>query len=119
MRYKYSGIEISGTVAGSVFRKYKLYHNISVKIERNAVQWVMEGRVLYLAYFWNVLCKLVASKVQYIQLRSTCYGTVHSGTRGPGSVVGIVTGYGVDGPGIDTQWGWDFPHQSRPALEPI
>jgi len=37
---------------------------------------------------------------------------------GPGSVVGIATGYGLDGPGIKTQWGRDFPHLSRPALGP-
>ena len=36
----------------------------------------------------------------------------------PGSVVGIATGYGVDGPGIESRWGWDFPHLSRPALGP-
>jgi hypothetical protein len=35
---------------------------------------------------------------------------------GPGSVVSIATGYGLDGPGIESQWGRDFPHMSRPAL---
>jgi len=30
-------------------------------------------------------------------------------TCGPGSVVGIVTGYGLDGLGIESQWGRDFP----------
>jgi len=35
---------------------------------------------------------------------------------GPGSVVGRATGYGLDGPGIETRWGRDFPHLSRPAL---
>ena len=39
--------------------------------------------------------------------------------RGPGGVVGIATGYGLDGPGIESRWGRDFPHLSRPALEPI
>jgi len=34
----------------------------------------------------------------------------------PGSVVGIATGYGLDGPGIESRWGRDFPHLSRPAL---
>jgi len=38
--------------------------------------------------------------------------------RGPGSVVGIATGYGLDGPGIESQWGRDFPHLSRPSLKP-
>jgi hypothetical protein len=34
------------------------------------------------------------------------------------SSVGIATGYGLDGPGIETRWGRDFPHLSRPALGP-
>ena len=38
--------------------------------------------------------------------------------RGPGSVVGIATGYGLDGSGIETRWERDFPHLSRPALGP-
>jgi hypothetical protein len=38
--------------------------------------------------------------------------------RGPGSVVGIATGYELDSPGIETRWGRDFPHLSRPALGP-
>jgi len=37
---------------------------------------------------------------------------------GPGSSVDIVTGYGLDGPGIESQWERDFPHLSRPALGP-
>jgi hypothetical protein len=36
---------------------------------------------------------------------------------GPGSSVGLATGYGLDGPGIESLWGRDFPHLSRPALE--
>ena len=38
---------------------------------------------------------------------------------GPGSVVGIATDYGLDGPGIEFRWGRDFPHLSRPTLGPI
>ena len=37
---------------------------------------------------------------------------------GPGSLVGIATGYGLDGPGIESRWGRDFPHLSGPALGP-
>jgi hypothetical protein len=37
---------------------------------------------------------------------------------GPGSVVGIPTAYRLDGPGIESLWGRDFPHLSRPALRP-
>jgi len=35
-----------------------------------------------------------------------------------GSVVGIATGYRLDSPGIESQWGRDFLHLSRPALGP-
>jgi hypothetical protein len=37
---------------------------------------------------------------------------------GPGSSVGIATGYGLDGPGIEFRWWRDFLHLSRPALGP-
>jgi len=37
---------------------------------------------------------------------------------GPGSVVGIATAYGLDGPGIESRWRRDFPHLSRLALRP-
>jgi hypothetical protein len=37
---------------------------------------------------------------------------------GRDSSVGIATRYELDGPGIESQWGRDFPHPSRPALGP-
>jgi hypothetical protein len=46
------------------------------------------------------------------------YVIYHRSAGGPGSVVGIVTAYRLDGPGIESRWGQDFPHQSRPALRP-
>jgi hypothetical protein len=48
----------------------------------------------------------------------TCYSEVLSWFLGPGSVVGIVTGYGLDGRGIESRWRRDFPHLSKPALRP-
>jgi len=42
----------------------------------------------------------------------------HYVVGGPGSSVGITTGYLLDGPGIKSRWGRDFPHLSRPALGP-
>ena len=38
--------------------------------------------------------------------------------RGPGIVVHITTGYGLEGSGIESRWGQDFPHLSRPAQGP-
>jgi hypothetical protein len=37
---------------------------------------------------------------------------------GLGSSDGIATGYGMDGQGIESHWGRDFPHLSRPAQGP-
>jgi len=36
----------------------------------------------------------------------------------PDSSVVIATHYGLNGPGIESRWGRDFPHPSRPALRP-
>jgi len=36
----------------------------------------------------------------------------------PGSSVGIATEYVLDGPEIESRWGRDFQHLSRPALGP-
>jgi hypothetical protein len=43
-----------------------------------------------------------------------CFG------RGYGPVVGIATSYGLDGPGIESRWGRDFPApvQSGPGAHP-
>ena len=37
---------------------------------------------------------------------------------GRDSSVGVATRYELDGPGIESRWGRDFPHPSRPALGP-
>jgi hypothetical protein len=42
----------------------------------------------------------------------------YSDIRGHNSSVDIATGYGLDGPRIESQWGRDFSHTSRPALGP-
>ena len=40
----------------------------------------------------------------------------HTTRGGPGSVVGIATGYRLDSLGIESRWEREFPHLSRPAL---
>ena len=37
---------------------------------------------------------------------------------GQDSTVGIAIGYGLEGPGIESRWGRDFPHPSKLALGP-
>jgi hypothetical protein len=54
-------------------------------------------------------------------MKTTVYGVIDLSTCewcGPGSSVGIPIGYGLEGPGIDSRWGQDFSHTSRPALKP-
>jgi hypothetical protein len=50
--------------------------------------------------------------------RCTKFFNHHYVTSEPVSSVGIATGYGLGGPGIDSLWGRDFPHLSRPSLGP-
>jgi len=38
---------------------------------------------------------------------------------GRDSAVDVATRQGLDGPGIDSRCGRDFPHPSKPALGPI
>jgi len=48
---------------------------------------------------------------------NVCYNVLLF-TCGPGSIVGIATGYGLDGLKIESRWGRDFSHLSRAALGP-
>jgi hypothetical protein len=43
---------------------------------------------------------------------------LHVHLVGRDSSVGIATRYWLDGSGIESRWGWDFPHPSRPTLGP-
>ena len=44
--------------------------------------------------------------------------TIYPLREGRDSSVGIANCYGMDGPRIESRWGPDFPHPSRPALGP-
>jgi hypothetical protein len=67
------------------------------------------------AEFWN----------EYSDPSTPCMGSHYSQEKiyrhtftysGPGSSVGIATDYRLDGPGIESRWGCNFSHTSRPAL---
>jgi hypothetical protein len=47
-----------------------------------------------------------------------CFFKVVLHHRGPSSSVVIAIGYGLDGPGIESRWGRDNSHLSKPALVP-
>jgi hypothetical protein len=59
--------------------------------------------------------------IQSVNSRPICnlnFEPVNTGIRGPSSSFSITTGYGLDGPEIESRWGRDFPHLARPALGP-
>jgi hypothetical protein len=66
------------------------------------------------------ICKLIYKwfKLLPSPFFSACICSWINRPRGPGSSVGIATGYALDGPGNESRWGRDFPHLSRPALGP-
>jgi hypothetical protein len=51
-------------------------------------------------------------------LQPTIIIIIYCCVSGPGSSVGIATDYGLDGAGIESRWGQDFSHTSRPAMGP-
>ena len=53
-----------------------------------------------------------------IGLCVTSHIASHMWYQEPRNVVGIATRYGLEGPGIESRWGQDFPHLSRPAPRP-
>ena len=56
----------------------------------------------------------IRARVRYPDLQS--FGIPRKYTVGWECSIGIATGYGLDGPGIESRWGRDFPHPSRPAF---
>ena len=83
-------------------RYYLNVHFRCQRVKGPSVYWYSVHRPLI--YIYYISCCLDS---QNVPLKS-----------GPAAVVGIATGYGLDGLGIESRWGRDFPHLSRPALGP-
>ena len=67
---------------------------------------------------WHTLTK-IHDGVEYLdRTLPTFFTKAHSQCVGRNSSVGIATGYGLDGPGMESRWWRDFPHPSRPHLGP-
>jgi len=60
--------------------------------------------------------KASSHKIRSHALVDFVYFSTNIDVMGPGSVVGIATAYGLDGPGIESRCGRDFPHLSIPTL---
>jgi hypothetical protein len=99
---------------GTKFRTSGREPHENISIRRNRAGWILSQSMWLFGrrtggYRKCSLC--FRFDVKYIVF-------VYSYTGGPGSSVGIATGYGLDGPGIESRWGRYFPHLSRPALGP-
>jgi len=77
---------------------------------------------LAVTFYWHQLVNepLVVTSVHSfaVELGASYLCMSMSNSSGSGSVVGIATAYGLDGLGIESVWGRDFPHLSNPALRP-
>jgi hypothetical protein len=80
------------------------------RIIENCLICVTQGLSYYLSTFLLFHFRWIQGRLLKIFLSSVYLR--------PGSSVGIATGYGLDGPGIEFRWGRDFPHLSRPGLGP-
>jgi hypothetical protein len=58
----------------------------------------------------NSTCQVFLHKIMHTQAILTA---LHLQKCGPGSSVDIVTGYGLDDLGTESQWGREFSHMSR------
>jgi hypothetical protein len=114
----------SNIFAGVLLNEISRYHHFFVlnKKNTNLERLADSGDELYNVasntsiYIWLIFHLFFKICILFT-FTSFYYGRVpvHSG---PGSVVGIATRYGLDGPGIESRWGRDFPHPSRTALGP-
>ena len=90
-----------GKLSSTVLTRWIFFTFISIKLVQT-----ISCSVLYAC-----LSRRFFLKILWFKLLLSFYS-------GPGCSVGIATGYGLDGPGIESRWGRDFPHLSRPALGP-
>jgi hypothetical protein len=68
-----------------------------------------------------ILFIYINNTINYVII--TCVGNLNlfklfKNLLGRDSSVGIATAYGLDGSGIESRWGRDFPRPSKPALRP-
>jgi hypothetical protein len=86
-------------------------HRVATQLQLNIYHIITDGRTNGLKLWTNPLKHVDVTQANrnWGCLMRHC---------GPGSVVSIATGYGLNGPGIEFRWRRDFPHLYRPALGP-
>jgi hypothetical protein len=83
--------------------------------------WTLQQSVGWSSYkMWLLRQSIVAYYRDITRYNKYCRHVYNIWDRniiygGPGSVVGTAIAYRLDGPGIESRWGRDFPHPSKPA----
>jgi len=76
-------------------------------------------KVLLMWIFCFLRLMRICDFKEIINISLHCIYNYYHMSCGPGSSVGIATGYGLDGPGIESRWGRDFPPvQTSPGTHP-
>ena len=92
----------------------------SVRLYQCGSHWMDFRAIWYLSLRWkffeNIQWLTAGKNIGHFTF--IVAGYINS--RGPGSSVGIATGYGLDGPGIESRWGRYFsaPVQTGPGAHP-
>jgi hypothetical protein len=89
-----------------------------VTSQANKIDFVFKLKTKNMVMRLNTDSKQIPKDLPTVSQRDWEFGLVFERVRGRDSSVGIATSYGLDGPGIESQWGRDFSHTSRPALRP-
>jgi hypothetical protein len=72
----------------------------------------------YLSFHWTDFHDSVYSTIFPKHVEEIKVSLKSDNNNGSGSSVGIATDCGLDGPRIESRWGRDLSHLSRPALGP-
>ena len=80
--------------------------------------WSLYPRENTIGTHWNRICGEPDSRSEQLGEEINFLSLLEI-KMGRNSSVGIAISYGLKGPGIESRWGRDFPHPSRPALGPI
>ena len=101
------------------WQKIKYLPDFHETLQRRYLKQVIErARVRWISSQWRIYCTVGHKCISALDYQNSWPLWMKFGE--PGSVVGIATGYGLDGPGIESRWRRDFSAsvQTGPGAHP-
>ena len=96
-----------------------IFHHPCGCLPSSAVYWPLKMMAVHVSKNgYPINQRRCVLHVDNVTLNVKAFSVSFPDVCGPGSSVSIATGYGLDGPGIESRWGRDFPHLFRRALGP-